>query len=66
MFPQFTLRIVGASALALPLALTLYFRELPSAMGLILVAPISLAGAVVGVVAASCLARGWQRLMRSS
>ena len=66
LFPRFTLRIVAASAVVLPLGLTVYFRELPSALGLILVAPLSLAGAAIGVAAGSFLIRFRHRFHRSN
>lgn len=55
--PNFTLRIVLISALALPVCFCLYLRELPSALGLLLIAPISAAGATAGVMAGSVVAR---------
>ena len=49
LFPRFTLRVIAASAVALPLCVSIYFGETPSLLGIALVAPITLAGAVIGV-----------------
>jgi hypothetical protein len=61
LLPQFTLRTVAISALALPLLLCLYLGEAPSLLGLLLLTPISLTGAVAGVAAGSALLRYGQR-----
>ena len=56
-FPGSTLRVIAASALAFPLALSLYFREPVSLLGFLIIAPIAILGAAIGTAAGAGLVR---------
>jgi len=66
MFHQYTLWTVAVSALALPVGVIFWVGELPSPLGLIIAAPISLVGAILGVGAGGFLAQRWGRFRGST
>lgn len=61
-FPQWTLRIVAAVALGLPLAVVAMLGEPPSLLGALIVAPITFFGAGLGVAAGALASRAWRQL----
>jgi ABC-type molybdate transport system permease subunit len=62
--PGSTLRIVAALVLGLPLALALALGERPSLLGILMVAPLVLAGAVIGIAGAGFLRHLWSGMRR--
>jgi len=65
-FPQYTLRTVAVSTLALPVGVIFWLGEPPSLLGLVIGAPISLVGAILGVSAGGFLERRWRRFRSST
>lgn len=63
--PEFAVRTALIAALAVPLGLALWLGETPSPLGLLLIAPLSLAGAAAGVAAGALLGRALGRFGRS-
>ena len=59
--PEWTLRIVAASALAMPTAAALILRETPSLLGSMIVMPLAILGAITGVAVAGHMQRLWKR-----
>ena len=57
LFQRSTLRVVAAGAFALPLLTSVYLREAPSYLGLLIMAAIGLAGAAAGAAAGTLLNR---------
>lgn len=57
-FPQSSLRVAFFAALAFPLAMAIYFGDI-APIAAVLIAPLSLAGAVIGVIAGKVSRKAW-------